>query len=104
MRGFFDMIRSDGMIPSWESRKKSEEYKRISEIIPGSPGSRGVRAQVPGLPPDIPEQVLLSSFSTINGRIYAARRVVADDQEVPRTGEAGAGGGTFSRSGLEAIS
>lgn len=62
MRRFFDMIRAEGLIPSWESRKKSEEYKRVSEIIPGSPGSRGIRVEIPGLAAGIPEQVLLSGF------------------------------------------
>lgn len=62
MRLFFDLIRAEGLIPSWESRKKSEEYKRISEIIPGSPASRGIRVETPGQPGEIPEQVLLSGF------------------------------------------
>ena len=62
MRRFFDMVRVAGLTPSWETRRKSEEYKKISEIIPGSPDSRGVRVKVPGLPGDFSEQVLLSGF------------------------------------------
>ena len=58
LRRFFEQASSQGIKLSWTSRKDSESYKKLSGIIPGSPGSYGVRVTIPGEP----EQVLLGGF------------------------------------------
>src|SRR3990170_2626170 len=58
LRRFFEQAAAEGIELSWISRKESEKYKKVSGIIPGSPGSYGVRITISGMP----EQVLLGGF------------------------------------------
>lgn len=64
-RRFFEQASLQGIKLSWASRKDTESYKKLSGIIPGSPGSYGVRVTIPGAP----EQILLGGFF---------RRVIGD--------------------------
>lgn len=64
-RRFFEQASSQGMQLSWASQKETEDYKGMSGIIPGSPGSYAVRVTIPGAP----EQILLGGFF---------RRVIGD--------------------------
>jgi hypothetical protein len=57
-RRFFEQARGQGIELSWASRKETEDFKKVSGIIPGSPGSYGVRATIPGEA----EQILLGGF------------------------------------------
>ena len=57
-RRFFEQAYAQGIELSWGSPKDTEDYKKLSGIIPGSPGSYGVRATIPGES----EQILLGGF------------------------------------------
>lgn len=58
LRRFFEQASSQGIHLSWASRKDTEDCKKLSGIIPGSPGSYGARVTIPGAP----EQILLGGF------------------------------------------
>jgi len=60
IEAFFRLAEQHGIKMTWVTGKMAEELKRlkISEVIPGSPGARGVKV----LMPDGTTQTLLSGF------------------------------------------
>jgi hypothetical protein len=59
LRRFFEQASVQGIQLSWSSGRDIESYKRLSGVIPGSPGAYGVRVSAQGAP----EHVLLAGFS-----------------------------------------
>jgi hypothetical protein len=56
--GFFKLAAEHGIKMSWVSGKEAEKIKRLSRVIPGSPGAHGVKAELP----DGSSQTLLLGF------------------------------------------
>jgi hypothetical protein len=57
-RRFFDLALSQGIKMTWVTRGETDFMRKLSRVIPGSPNSRAIRAQLQ----DGTEQILLSGF------------------------------------------
>jgi len=58
LRRFFDLALSQGIKMTWVTRGETDFMRKLSRVIPGSPNSRAIRAQLQ----DGTEQILLSGF------------------------------------------
>ncbi len=59
---FFDLAAAEGITLEWASNKDTQQARRLSGLIPGSPGAYGVRVRRPSTSSDLTGETLLFGF------------------------------------------